>query len=92
MKRFLAPIVLFALLFPSFAFGEGVKYEDLVERDGLYYKKFTEVPFTGMVTGDRQGSIKDGKWDGPYVSYYDNGQLDWKGTIRGMVCHSNAPV
>ncbi len=54
----------------------------MVERDGLYYKKFTTVPFTRKVTGKYQGKIKDGKLDGPYVSYYENGQLKFEGTYK----------
>jgi antitoxin component YwqK of YwqJK toxin-antitoxin module len=49
--------------------------EDLVERDGLHYKKFTDVPFTGEVTSKGEGSFKDGKEDGPWVYYYRNGQV-----------------
>jgi hypothetical protein len=80
MKRFLAPILLLTLLFPSLAFGETVG--DLVERDGIHYKKFTDVPFTGKVTGQTQGSLKNGEWDGPWVSYHDNGKLHSKGTYK----------
>ena len=50
------------LLFPSLALGETVKWENLVLRENLYYKKFTEVPFTGKVTGKEQGTFKDGSW------------------------------
>ena len=32
---------------------------DLVERNGLYYEKFTDIPFTGKVTGKEQG---DAEW------------------------------
>ncbi len=46
--------------------------DDLVDLDGLYYKKFTDVPFTGDVTGNGQGSISDGKRNGPWVWCYDN--------------------
>jgi antitoxin component YwqK of YwqJK toxin-antitoxin module len=83
MKRLLAPILLLTLLFPALAFGETM--DDLVQRPqwtGLYYKKFTEVPFTGKVTGKSRGSFKDGKRDGPWVSYWDNGQLWSKGTYK----------
>ena len=37
---------------------ESVDEKDLVIRDGLYYKKFTDVPFTGKVKGV---SFKNGK-------------------------------
>ena len=82
MKRFLAPILLVVLLFPSLALGETVKWDDLVEREGVYYKKFTDVPFTGKVTGQYQGKIRNGKKDGSWVSYYKNGQLSFKGTYK----------
>ena len=73
MKRILAPIILLTLLFPALAFGE--QYDDLVERDGLYYKKFTEVPFTGKITGIYQGSFRNGKKHGPWVSYNLDGTI-----------------
>jgi len=82
MKRFLAPILLVVLLFPTLALGEEVTMNDLVERDGLHYKKFTDVPFDGKVTGKEQGSFKDGKKDGPWVRYHDNGELWSKGTYK----------
>jgi antitoxin component YwqK of YwqJK toxin-antitoxin module len=80
MKRILAPILLLTLLFPSLAYGETM--DDLVIRDGIHYKKFSDVPFTGKVTGKTQGSIKDGKKHGPYVTYWDNGQLFSKRTYK----------
>jgi hypothetical protein len=77
-----SPLLLITLLFPALAYGVDVKFEDLVGREGLYYKKFTEVPFTGKVTGSIQGSFKDGKWDGPWVGYYPSGPLLAKGTMK----------
>ena len=68
------------LLFPSLALGETM--DDLVETKGLYYKKFTEVPFTGTVTGQYQGKIKNGKRDGPWFRYHENGQLSSKGPYK----------
>ncbi len=49
--------------------------KDLVKRGGLYYRKRTDVPFTGKTTGKTQGTFKNGKKDGPYIRYYKNGQL-----------------
>jgi len=80
MKRFLAPILLLTLLFPAFAFGETM--DDLVERDGIYYKKFTDVPFTGKTTGKYQASFRNGKKDGPWESYDENGKLESKETYK----------
>ena len=55
---------------------------DLVFREGTYYKKFSEVPFTGQVEGQNQGSLKNGKQEGYWVTYHDNGQLLNKGDYK----------
>jgi antitoxin component YwqK of YwqJK toxin-antitoxin module len=62
---------------------------DLVYRDGIYYKKFSDVPFTGVVNGfDQisslviQGNYKHGKREGPWVTYNANGQLIDKGEYK----------
>jgi hypothetical protein len=68
MKRILAPILLLTLLFPSLAYGETM--DDLVWRDGIHYKKFSDVPFTGKVTGKTQGRFRNGIKHGPWVNYY----------------------
>jgi antitoxin component YwqK of YwqJK toxin-antitoxin module len=85
MKRLLAPILLLTLLFPALAFGETM--DDLVETDGFYYKKSTEVPFTGKTTGKIQGSFKNGKKDGPWVGFHQNGNVNEKltGTFKNGV-------
>ena len=87
MNRILAPILLLVFLFPSLALGEEVDFvDDLVEREAIYYKKFTDVPFSGKVTGKKeQGSFKNGKKEGPWVNYYDNGQLTYKGDYKNGV-------
>ena len=83
MKYILAPILLMVFLFPSLALSEEVvDYDDLVKREGLTYKKFTDVPFTGKTTGQEQATFKNGILNGPWVEYYGNGQL-WKtGTYK----------
>jgi hypothetical protein len=80
MKRILTPILLLTLLFPSLAYA--LEMKDLVERDGLHYKKFSDVPFTGKTTGRDQGSFKNGKRVGPWVTYHENGQLWSKGNWK----------
>ena len=32
--------------------------DDLVKREGIYYQKFTDVPFTRKVTGKEKESFK----------------------------------
>ena len=76
----LTPILLLTLLFPSLALGGSLN--DLVKTDGLYYEKFTGVPFTGKVTGVTQGTFKNGKRHGPWVTYWDPGELWSKGTYK----------
>ena len=55
---------------------------DLVYREGTYYKKFTDVPFTGEVEGQTQGLFKNGEREGSWVWYYENGQLRRKGDYK----------
>ena len=73
------PLLLLSLIsFPSWS----ETMNDLVYRDGLYYKKFSDVPFSGEVEGREQGKFKSGKREGPWVEFYENGQLDFKGEYR----------
>ena len=59
-------------------------FKELVEVDGLFFKKFTDTPFTGKVIGgEEQGLIKDGKKEGSWVEYYENGLIHWKGNYKG---------
>ena len=85
MKRLLTTLVILTGLFaPSLVVAEeGVKYGDLVERGGLFYKKFTEELFTGKTTGANQATFHRGKLEGPMVWYHPNGQLWVKGTYQG---------
>ena len=92
MKHILTSVFLVVLLFPALALGGEVKLEDLVYREGLYYKKFSDSPFTGIcncggVNGasTMQGSFKDGKAEGPWVEFYGNGQLFGKFTYKDGV-------
>ena len=73
-------LVIFCLLLTSVSWSEDVSYDDLVKRDGLYYEKFTDVPFTGDVVGRVVGKIKDGTkaYEGKWIEYYESGQLKIK--------------
>jgi antitoxin component YwqK of YwqJK toxin-antitoxin module len=48
---------------------------DLVKHEGIWFKKFTEVPFNGKVAGQFQGTIQNGKMEGGWVDYRKDGQL-----------------
>ena len=60
-------------------------YEDLIERTGLYYKKFTNVPFTGEVVGKSSGKIKNGKREGLWKIFHENGQFSSKAFDRSHI-------
>ena len=81
MRHFLTSVVLLVFLFPAIASGETM--DDLVYTNGLHYKKFTDVPFTGVVSEKSlRGSFRNGKKDGSWVYYHDNGRIGFKGTYK----------
>jgi hypothetical protein len=57
-KLFLLPLLFLSIIATPYL-SEGM-YE-LVERDGLYYKKFTPAPFTGKVTGKMEVRVVERK-------------------------------
>jgi hypothetical protein len=48
----------------------------------IWYTKFTEDRFTGVVGGQCQGTLVRGKKEGHWVEYHDNGRLLQKGTYK----------
>ena len=77
---FIITLVLMSLVsFPSW----GLTMDDLVQREGLHYQKFTDVPFTGEIDeGLVMGNFRNGKKDGLWGEYYKNGQLRTKGEYQ----------
>ena len=72
-------LIILSLLLTSVSWSESIEYLDLVKRNDLFYKKFSDVPFTGKITsGFLQGELIDGKREGEWISYNDNGTLRWK--------------
>ena len=58
--------------------------------DGLYLNPEDGQPYSGPVFGENMGkrmtgSLRDGKWAGPFESYHDNGQLRRRGTYKDGV-------
>ena len=62
-------------------FAEELGFRDLVQRDGYYYKKFSDIPYTGKINSDGIifGRMENGKKEGYWSYYHDNGQLMIKG-------------
>ena len=62
--------------------------DNIIEREGIYYKKFTEEIVNGFVfeeiegTKVKLGRMKNGKKDGKWIDWYENGQkkkeVSWK--------------
>ena len=63
--------------------------------EGLYLDPRTLEPYTGPVvelhesreTVKTRGTLKDGKWDGPYLEYYEDGSLKRDFTLQDGVRH-----
>ena len=72
--------ILFLSLLSSPSWSETM--DDLVKRDGLYYEKFADVPFSGKVAGLYKGNFKSGKEDGAWFIFYNNGQLRIKSNYK----------
>ena len=75
-------LIIFLLLSPSVGWSKTINSDDLIEKDGLYYEKFTDKPFTGKVTGEKQGKIKKGKIKGKWKEYWESGTLKISYTIK----------
>ena len=81
MIRILATALLALSLTVSGAFA--TQLNDLMRTDGLWYKKDTDVPFTGKVDqGLSRGELKNGEREGHWVIYYENGRLWYKGAYK----------
>lgn len=53
--------------------------DDLVQREGLFYLKFTDIPFNGELEGIQQGLISEGRKQGQWLEFWVTGQLKSKG-------------
>ena len=78
-------VILMSLCTPAW----GESSDDLVKRNDLYYKKFTDTPFTGTTldyysNGQLSHKVnwKNGKKEGIWEWYDDNGQLLLEGNFK----------
>ena len=54
-----------------------IDFEELVRRDGVFYKKFSNEAFKGSVTGSHVGELVDGQWNGEVLIYsLESGNLE----------------
>ena len=75
MKKLFFITLILLSLFSQKSISETFTMDELVLRNDLYYKKFTNIPFTGKVSDIKSGNIVNGKKNGEWISYYGNGQL-----------------
>ena len=89
MKRLLL-IILPLLLIVGCSSPEPINYETtLIERDGVFYTKDTNKPYSGQVFSlyddgkkKEEGTYKDGKKDGLWTYWDENGEKDSSGTYK----------
>ncbi|MDG2313138.1 MAG: hypothetical protein P8M15_03800 [Alphaproteobacteria bacterium] len=92
-KLTIAFLTIVFCLTSSIAWSETVTPTDLVKRNGIYYKKYTDKPYSGSVKGTDEfgyivkGNYKDGKEEGVWEFYYDNGQIYSKPTYKDGKLH-----
>ena len=79
--------ILFISSLSSPSWSEPVNMNDLVERNERWYQKFTDVPFNGEVSGLTNGTIKNGKRNGVWKTYWKNGQLQFLSSYRNGIDH-----
>ena len=91
--------IFFFITFSIIGICEKVKMNDLTERDGIYFKKSSEIPFTGELEGRYQGKMVNGKREGLWLTYSPDGNLWFKktyvnGIIDGISCmyHKNGQL
>ena len=89
-----APVHSMGFLCDSLGLGcETLGNENIFEIDGVYYKKGTNVPFTGEFIGQKNGKLtdkgryKNGKRDGLWISYHENGQIADQGEFKNGEPH-----
>ena len=71
------------LLQSAISLGNTVEYEDLFKKDGHYYiKQLDKKVFTGVVVGERTGKIVNGKREGEWTRWYENGRIRWRGNFK----------
>jgi len=65
---------------------EPINFITLIERNEVYYTKDTNKPYSGPVFGygetKYEGTLKDGKFDGKWTTWHENGQKESEGNYK----------
>ncbi len=73
--KFFLIIIFTFLIFLIISAAHSENMSDLIWKNGIYYKKSTNSSFSGKINGNIKGLITNGKKEGTWVRYYNNGQL-----------------
>ena len=80
--------LLICILLISSGISKEYDIDSIVERDSLYYVQFSDNIVSGkvyqMFNGDKiiLGKVVDGKKEGKWTHWYENGQKKWEGTFK----------
>lgn len=88
MRKILIITVFISLLsLPSWS--ETFTFNDLVTRNNLYYKKFSDIPFTVEISSKESGTFKKGKKDGKWIIYHNFISEDGRKSLRQLIEKDN---
>ena len=92
MKRLvLIALLLTAWVVPAAAHDvKKITRGDLVQRNGLFYEKFSNTPFNGTTTGQFKKPFKNGRLHGVEEIYNSRGQLSSLITYKDGIRHGKA--
>ena len=62
-------------MFNSISWSKDIYFKNLLKKDGIFYEKFSDVPFTGKITGPLKGTFKKGMKYGEFIKYYSDGKI-----------------
>ena len=81
-RAILLTILLLNIIIPSKGESQSINIDDLIIRNNLFYKKFTDIPYSGRVSGIQNGELTVGERHDMWTFYYKNGQLEKKGSYN----------
>ena len=75
MRNSKAILLSLFLIFLSACSERTIDRDELVERDGVFYEKFSTEPFTGSVTGRSSGRMSKGLFKGLVTTFDEEGRI-----------------
>ncbi|MDC0379018.1 hypothetical protein OAM79_00830 [Litorivicinus sp.] len=70
-------------------FSIAASFDDLVERDGVYYQKSSQVPYTGQIDGIEKGLIRNGKKEGRWTTFFSDGRALSKAHFKNGILNGH---